>query len=122
MKNCPHCGAKIVKYKHALNIPLVESLKKIYRSGPSKIADLDITHAQINNFHKLKYWSLIKQDSPRQYSISNIGILFLKNEIKLPEYAITFRGKTMELTGRLVSVIDIEPSFWCREDYAREAI
>lgn len=119
---CPKCGTRLMHYKHRLSVPLVDALYKLHEHGRAKIADLDITHSQYNNFHKLKYWNLIRQVDDCQYEISPLGELFLRGEISIPSYAITYQGKVEKLDGNLVDVRNLDRKFWVREDYRKHAV
>lgn len=119
---CPRCGSKLVHYSHKLSVPLVDALYKLHAHGPGKVSDLDITHSQYNNFHKLRYWMLIKEVKNCQYEITPLGEMFLKGEINIPERAVTYLGKVVKLIGRLVEITDISPRFQVRADYRREAV
>ena len=54
---CPTCGRKIAKYTHSLNVGMVRALAELERHGSANIARIGLSHSQIANFNKLRYWA-----------------------------------------------------------------
>lgn len=124
METCPHCGAKMMQYKHSLNKQLVDVLAKLYYK-PGKFSDLDITHIQINNAQKLRYWYLIEQipGSTDEWRVSWQGELFIRGKIKMKKTAISYHGQTTRHEGDALSFNDLKPEDWVtRPEYAETAI
>jgi hypothetical protein len=122
---CPHCGAKIVRYKHAINVWLVKALRQLAScGGTANIAEIGLTHNQVCNFQKLKYWGLVeKGDDDGTWTVTERGYAFLAGEEEIPKQAITFRGQTENHEGEMVKVLDYLSSAWTRRvEYAENAI
>lgn len=117
---CPHCGATVHEYRHKLSAPLAYSLYALWQhGGKARAIDLEITHTQINNFHKLKYWTLVDQAGDCEWEITDAGKLWLTGKITLPEYALSYRGETRRLEGRMIGIQDhLDEKYWNTIDYA----
>jgi hypothetical protein len=123
---CPHCGAKMVEYRHSMTIPLVTGLRAILRSGggPINIKELHLTRNQWDNFQKLRYWGLVFQveiDGQRKkgvWQITKEGIGFLFNESQVPKRVWTYRGETVRVSNlEMVRITQIVDWYEKREDY-----
>lgn len=128
---CENCGAKMVKYKQALNKGLISALIKIERASisPVNVRDIGISHVQKCNFQKLKYFGLVEpfydDDENKKdgvWQITPLGIAFLKNEVKVHKFAWTYRDEWVSWDGDLIGVNDIFGGYKYREEWAAEAI
>jgi len=117
---CPYCNAKIVKYKHILNKPLVLALEKLAdHPVGANIADIGLTHNQICNFQKLRYWKLTeKLEKQGCWKVTDWGYRFLAG-MPVPKFVTTYRGKLEMASGEMVSVEQvIGRRYLKRTDYA----
>lgn len=123
-ERCPHCDAKIVRYKHGLNEPLVGALVKLANAGgEANISKIGLTHNQICNFQKLRYWDLVRKcDVDGCWHVSTKGYSFLSGSISIKKQAITFRGKTVAFDGKDIFITSYLPTAWMkREEYILNA-
>jgi hypothetical protein len=121
---CPNCGSKMMQYKHSLNKQLVDIVTKLYYK-PGKLSDLNITHVQINNAQKLRYWGLIEQiiGETDEWRVSWAGELFIRGKLHMRKTAITFHGKVTGHEGDAVTFQQLKPDNWItRPEYAETAI
>ena len=109
---CPHCGASIREFRHALNNPLVHSLWVLSsRGGTDNIAKMGLNSNQRNNFQKLKYWDLVEKTEGENgehiagvWSITPKGVSFLSGAIKVPIAVVTYRNRRVRYDGPRVSI------------------
>jgi hypothetical protein len=122
---CPHCGAKMVEYRHSMTVPLVTGLRALLRGGggPINIKELRLTRNQWDNFQKLRYWGLVVQvevDGLRKkgvWQITNRGQSFLFNEGSIPKQVWTYRGTFKRASDAKVRVTQVVDWYEKREDY-----
>lgn len=121
---CPHCGTRIVEYKHKINSGLAYALCRLLETGgKSKASKLGLDHVVINNFHKLAYWNLMTPGPDRTWQITDVGKLFLSGKMAVPEYAISIKGKVKKLEGKLVTIRSyLDKKYWGREEYVVNSI
>jgi hypothetical protein len=104
-KLCPYCGANMNPQHHNLNRNLAVVLLKLYNApkNTGKFSRLELTHTQINNAQKLKYWDLVLKIKGTDYwKISTKGIQFVDGSRKMFERVITFRNKRIRFEGDLI--------------------
>jgi len=127
---CPHCGAKMVEYRHRLNRGLVTVMRRLHAAGGrAKLADLDLTNSQWDNSQKLSYFGLIEKTfiAGRRvrgmWEITDLGRRFLAGEASVRGVAVTYRGKVQSFEGGHVFVADIDPltDYAQVRNYAAEA-
>lgn len=123
---CPHCHAKMMKYKHTLGSGnLVRGLVILYDAGEGahNLNDLGLTNYQYTNFHKLKYWGLCQQTGERgEWQMTEYGNAFIQGRSQAYKGVVTYRGETVEYYGDLVTVKTVMPeAYRQRPDYARDA-
>jgi len=130
VKTCNCCGAKMVTYRHTLNKGLVSALVKLSKEPNStgKISKLKgITHNQIANFQKLRYWGLVsKVKDTGKWSVTLRGKKFVANELIIFDKAYSYRGQVAErledFIPKCVCIYDfIELEYETREDYNKNA-
>lgn len=129
-KICPHCGAKMMEYRHRLNEPLIVSLAKLRRAGggPLNIKVLGLTHSQWDNFQKLRYFDLVRQvwvDGSRKrgvWEITNHGRAFLDGREPSYRSVWTYRGQRVRWDDELVYVGAVVGGYQLREEWAAEAV
>lgn len=124
---CFLCGASMMKYKHALNKGLAAALLALYKFGKAtNISKIGLTHNQICNFQKLKYWDLVRKVGDKGgnsgcWDITDKGIDFINGQILLQKNVWTFRGDPLEFDGAEISFSSICDLYKKRPDYSREA-
>lgn len=122
---CTSCGAKLRQYKHSLNELLIQALATLAAAGGcTNIARIGLTHNQICNFAKLRYWHLIaRYGSEGIWRITSRGYKFLSGAIEIQKSVITYRGELVGFAGELINVHDyLDGSYMRRVDYALNSI
>lgn len=128
---CSHCGAKIVQYKHSLNVGLRRGLKALYeKGGTTSIDDLGLNPKDYTNFQKLQYWDLTekaKDDEGKRlggiWRITHRGIQFVENKIFINRSVWSYRGKRVRYDGEMIGFSTSPKDFYkTAEEYAKEAI
>ena len=110
---CPCCGQKIVEYRHKLNKVLASGLNKLYKSGASKLKELDLTYSEYANFQKLKYFNLVTSESGTYY-ITQQGLDFILGKGTAPSFVITKNSEVL-VTGPEMYIYEIK-------DYVQEKV
>ena len=126
---CPHCGAKMVEYKHSLNLGLAHILGHYFNVGHrEKVSNLPLDKTQYCNVQKLRYWGLIEQaaeseeDSGRGWwKITRQGKSFVIGAISIPRSVVTYRGEFVRFEGDTIEFVNISEGFQYRADYAMQA-
>jgi predicted Zn-dependent protease with MMP-like domain len=96
------CGAKTKKYSHNLNKGMIDSLKKLYaKNSFTRLADLDLTINQFNNFQKLRYWGLVVNESGK-WKHTALAERFLLNKIEIPMSVTTYRKKVVSYSDQKI--------------------
>jgi hypothetical protein len=130
VKTCPHCGAKMVEYKHSISKGLARALAKVVRAtrGRSRfeISECGLTYSERENIRKLQYWGLITKAPTNsgkggEWIITTIGMDFLKGTIKVQKSVWTYRGETIRFEGPHINITEVTDGWKYRPDYAREA-
>lgn len=126
MKNneiCPHCHRKMVIYRHSLNSILVSALRKIAPYRVAVLSDAGLTHVEINNFSKLKYWNFVKKiPGSKQWEITQFGYDFLSGKEWVYRCVMTYNDKIVGYDGDLVCVNAVTYELMTREDFAKSGI
>jgi hypothetical protein len=124
IKVCECCGARLIEYSHKLNKGMIDSLKKLSEqpNTTANISKIGLTHNQIANFQKLKYWSLVEKGTTSGvWSLSLCGKHFLWNGMEVPERVITFRDKVVGRSDKNISLPVVNDRKYMRkEDYLSE--
>ena len=129
-RECPHCGAKMVEYKHTLSKGLVRAFTKVVlHAAPGmkfSIADVDLSYSERGNLPKLKHWGLIKKadvnkDKGGDWLITNLGLNFAAGRVALEKTVWTYRDHVKRFEGEHVYISDIITGWKYRPQYAREA-
>ena len=123
-QKCPHCGAKMDSYRHAMSKNLAEGLRKLYIAGGEGHAQtIGMSKSEFTNFQKLQYWNLIeKTGRAGVWRITERGKAFVHGEKGVPHYAITYRGRVLKYDGELINFSDCADFLTrTREDYYNEA-
>ncbi len=96
---CPHCNAKMVKYRHVLNKGLAICLIRLAQAGgQKKLSELELTYTQRNNFQKLQYFGLTKknEDNRHVWIMTDLAVRWLQEGINLKSVVYTYRGTVVE--------------------------
>ncbi|HPV96745.1 MAG TPA: hypothetical protein PLZ78_02835 [Spirochaetota bacterium] len=117
---CPTCGRKIAKYTHSLNVGLVRALAVLDRHGSANIARIGLSHSQIANFNKLRYWGLVEPAAKRgEWRVTAHGKDFLSGRAQVYSQVVTFHNERDRWEGRVITIRDVLPrEFAQRSDYA----
>jgi len=126
---CPHCGAKMVEYRHVLNAPLADALTRLRdHGGPVNIKNLDLTREQWTNFQKLRYWGLVRKTCDAKgkrvggtWEITRKGLDFIKGCTAVPRTMWTYRGEPVRGDDGEVFIHHLVEGYALREDYADTA-
>lgn len=134
-EKCDCCGNKITAYTHNLNKPLIGALRQLVDfyddgGGHCNLArDLKLTHNQLANFQKLKYFGLVL-DVPDGWIPTIHGREFIHGAEKVYNPVATFKNEVLPFSHPawqthskpvLVGVRDVdEASYKQREAYASE--
>lgn len=128
-KLCPHCGAKMVEYKHGLSKGILRGLYKLAArgGGPVNLNDLGLTYNQQSNFQKLRYWGLVEKVDPLSekggdWKITASGIAFMKCEQAQPKYAWSYRGDAVRHSTETVMFDEVTEGYKYRPEWARESV
>ena len=125
IKRCKLCGSRLIQYRHVLNKPMIEALYTLSRcGGTANIAEINITHNQICNFQKLRYWGLAaKEKESGVWYVTKRGYGFLAGYESVPKRVVTFRGNLVKYEGDQVCIRDFfEEDYWKRIDYIRNSV
>ena len=100
---------------------------KVHRLKPfNPSLDLGLTHSQLANWQKLRYWGLIfKQEGDQDgiWRLADAGVAFLGGA-RVRARVWTYRGRMIEArpedpVEKEVTIGELVPGFQLREDYAR---
>ena len=145
-ETCECCGGKVTAYTHQINKSLASALRqlvKFYQDSQidERIAgmscslqkDLNLTHNQLANFQKLKYFGLVTNTGlSGKWLPTELGIKFIAGEAKVLTPVATLGGQVLPHgtkawdthKGKIkeVSVYDLDAEIFYkkREEYAEE--
>ena len=118
---CECCKAKIIKYWHNLNKSLASAMIRMYSAKGldyTKISELKLSHAQICNFQKLKYWGFVMKGGVEgTWKLNRIAEEFIQGKTSVPKRMKTYRGKVIDEDGQQVLIKDIIEGYQWRKDY-----
>lgn len=118
---CPHCGAKVVEYRHGFNKVLASALIKLSKApGPVAIKDLGMSHSELANLQKLSYWSLIENPRLGVWGLTENGRRFMDGRSLIHEFVWSYRGEFRRFEGDLISFKDRHPNPDQRPDYQEQ--
>lgn len=122
MEKCEACGAKMVVYRKKLNKGLCSALIRIYKKlGVNKFGtitkmekELNLSYVQLVNFQVLAYWGFIKHPETHDHlskggdwAVTEFGEKFVKGEIAVPIWKMTYRQKVVEESKEMVKISDV---------------
>lgn len=94
---------------------MVSALYRLQQSGgEANITGIGLSHAQICNFAKLKYWELVTPRHDGVWAITHRGMMFLSGHEAVPRHVVTFRGSRVKYESELVTVADYLPAEYQR--------
>jgi len=113
---CDCCGAQLTAYAHKLNQPLVTALSKLVAYYETKkeicnISDLGLSHNQINNFQKLRYFGLVKLIQKGGYVPTELGIKFIYGEELAPDTAASLGNKVLGMDHEAWNTTKVRPNW-----------
>lgn len=134
-RTCPHCAALMVEYRHNLNRGLAEALTTAWeRNGlkPFNPAHIPwLTHNQLANWQKLRYWQLIQQEGDKAkgglWSVTDLGRLWIMGRARVPKLVWTYRSEPVDHPDgvtpapSLVGIDDVLPGYNSRVVHAMNA-
>jgi len=131
-ESCTSCGQKLpLEHTHGLCVGTVTTLTKFYKVAglrPMRLADLDLSRNQADNFQKLKHWGLISPHVTEANSrkrgwwrVMELGQDFVCGKAKLSQQVVTFMDKQVRFKGRDVVISDVVEGYMYRGDYAEAA-
>lgn len=124
--SCPTCGAKTVEYRHRLSLGIVGALVKLYEKAgiaPFQISILDLSHSQMANFQKLRYWGLVQKSSDTGdrkggfWAVTPLGGEFVLGKKRIREIALTYRATVQGTDGKAVAIFEIIEGYQYRGDF-----
>ena len=130
---CECCSAEQWEYRHSLTKALLNGFFRLleqgsgdYRISLIRINGKQMTHSQLANFQKLRYWGLAKQADGENkggyWHVTNRGILFARGEKKLPKWAWTYKGRVISGDGKEIYVNEADSDWEWRDDYVRNRV
>lgn len=125
---CQHCGAVVAEHKHGLSKGIIRSMYIVAKAqeikSPVKLRKLKLTYARRANLLKAQYWGMLARGTPDKDSgewyITEKGFKFMRGEISMPHYAITFRNEVQTFEGKNLLVTEITDGWSFASDYARD--
>lgn len=119
---CPYCKRKMAIYKHTLNRVLVSALKKLNQYSVARLSTIELTHVEINNFSKLKYWGLVEKCNGSEWKITQLGRDFLEGREWLYRQVLTCNDKVVNYDGDLVRVNTVTFELMTKDEFAKNKI
>lgn len=125
---CPTCGSKNVEYQFGFNTGLASCLQKLIEAGgQANIADIGLTKSQYTNITKMRHWGLIipikNEESLKKrgaWKVTGRGYDFYNNEIDIPMFVITIKGKLIRSEGPIISIEQALPGWKHYKHYANQ--
>lgn len=117
--DCPCCGQFVKRYKRKLNSGMSRTLIALYKAEGKNPVNVKafLRENNIQNNHDwtlLRYWKLLiehENDDPDKkssgvWSITNKGIGFLMNKVKVPSHILLFDNKFIGYSPTETDVVD----------------
>ena len=104
---CPVCSSIIKLHRHNLSKGLVDILRKMPRSVDFEISKIGLTHSEITNAHKLKYWNFIEKREKYYWRVTTDAIDFISGKLQVPGVVYTIKGKINHVSELCISVNDV---------------
>ncbi len=132
VKLCPHCGAKMVEYKHLLSKNLLRGFVRVVKAhAPSHRFSFknceNLSYSQAANLQKLKYWRLIDKpvdDDAKggEWVITDLAFQFLAGELRIRPSVWTYRSVVKRYEGEPVTIMQITEGWRYRPDYVEDRV
>lgn len=117
---CPHCGQKMVTYRHKLNKVLISALLKLQQAGgKGKVDNLGLTHSEFANMQKLRYFGLVDKDR-NNYILNELGEHFLNGTARVPSVVYTKHGVVVG-ADNFASAGEIDCFVQAKEEWQKQA-
>jgi len=126
-KHCPHCGAKMMEYRHSLSKSLIRALFKFWKvslGAPLNLKEVGLTRNEWDNFQKLRYFGLVEQSENKKsgvWRVTSSGEKFLFGETNSHKTAVTYRGEWVRWEGPVINFQEATGYYHTREEYAQNA-
>jgi hypothetical protein len=132
-KNCPHCGAKMMEYRHVLNDALIAAFRRLCKHGQINLRKLKLGHSPWANFQKLRYFGLVEKCYDEHgrlikgvWEVTPRGWRFFHRQVKLYCRVWSYRGefRRFDKESPRVSILDFpgfNAKFKQKEEYADDA-
>jgi predicted transcriptional regulator len=109
---CDCCGQKMMVYRRGLRKGLILALIELWKRGPSKIANMDLTHGINADFSKMRFWGLIhkagdQKKSNAVWEITEKGKDFLTGLIDVHKYIFIYNNEVQKISTERVKLIEI---------------
>jgi hypothetical protein len=117
--DCPVCGQYVKVYKRTINATMARQLITAWhKHGNAWFHTRDVVlvdSAGAGDFSKLEYWGLIQRQmhtpgedekkSSGMWKITDDGFGFIKGRHVVPEFAIVYNGKLLEMAGNDLDIV-----------------
>ena len=122
---CPLCHQHVQVYRRKINSGMARSLILMYRAGGLEFIHLPTTiGARSREEGKLAYWGLVEEEKVRRpdggragyWRVTELGELFLREQIKVPKYARVYNGRALSLD--LTERVSIKDALGTKFDYS----
>lgn len=106
---CQTCGAKTVRYTHALNPVLARGLLALHKAGggPARVVNLPLTRSEMDNFQKLRYFGLVRSPERGLWELTGAGREFIAGRRRAPSHVTTYRGSVVERSDDRIWIHEI---------------
>lgn len=129
-EKCPHCGAKVVRYRHRMSKGLAGIMgimfdKRAKGGYHMHFDDLGLNRSQCQNLPKLQYFGAVYQadnyKNSGRWCLTIAGEAFITGRRAMPEVVETYRGELVGSSDKLVMIGDLgdDPPM-TRQDYAEQ--
>jgi len=122
---CECCGAKNVEYRHGLTASLVKALEIFIEKNEYGLSleESGLSHTQICNFQKLRYWGLIDRiPYSSEWYVTDSGVDFINGVSYCRRHVWTYRGEFVRFEGEFGKITDVYGGWKTRVEYAQEAV
>lgn len=130
-EQCPHCGQKIMQYKHTMTKGLARILAQALMTvkvpdKPFHLSKAGFTYSQRSNFQHLKYWGLIEKNIQAgkhvsgEWKLTRKAFMFLCG-LAIEKTVTVFDNVVRDRSDEKVRAYEVRGWFQSREEWARHA-